>query len=148
MLSLCISHVTTIASLFPSSVFHFRAKLSKICELFFSCEKKNNEVRLVTQEYKHIKPQKRWFDGTNRSLSVRVMNKSSRYTQQIIVTQAGTMKLGLWVIQLSKFSSYPSFTVYLSTACQHLWNPDSTSNLDSWCSSISKRSPSLCGLRS
>jgi len=29
--------------------------------------------------------------GTNHSLSVRVM----RYAQQIIITQAGTMKLGL-----------------------------------------------------
>jgi len=56
---LCISPVASVASLFHSSVFHFLAKLSKICEIFFPCEKKNNEVKLVTQECKHIQPQKR-----------------------------------------------------------------------------------------
>ena len=48
MLSLCISHVASVVSPFHSSVFHFLAKLSKICEIFFSCEKKN---KLVTQEF-------------------------------------------------------------------------------------------------
>jgi len=33
--------------------------------------------------------------GTDRSLSVRVMTKSSRYAQQIIITQARAVKLGL-----------------------------------------------------
>ena len=47
MLSLCISHVASVAGSFCSSVFHFLAKLSKICENFFSCKKKNNEVRFV-----------------------------------------------------------------------------------------------------
>ena len=58
MLSLCISPVTTVASPLGSSVFHFLAKLSKICEIFI-CEKKINEVKLVTQECKYIQPQKR-----------------------------------------------------------------------------------------
>jgi len=58
MLSLCISHVATITSPFRSSVFHSLAKLSKVCEIFFSYEKKN-EVNLITQECKHIQPQKR-----------------------------------------------------------------------------------------
>ena len=40
MLPLCFSHVATVASPFCSSVFYFLAKLSKICEIFFSCEKK------------------------------------------------------------------------------------------------------------
>jgi len=56
MLSLNISHVATIASPFCSSVFHFLAKL--LSEIFFSCEKKINEVKLVTQECKYIQPQK------------------------------------------------------------------------------------------
>jgi len=47
MLSLCFSHVATIASPFRSSVFHFLAKLSKICELFFSCEKKTMKLSLL-----------------------------------------------------------------------------------------------------
>ena len=51
MLSLCISHVASVASPFRSSVFHFLGKLSKICE-------KNNEVNLVTEERKHIQLQK------------------------------------------------------------------------------------------
>jgi len=34
-----------------------------------------------------------WWHNT--SLSVRVMTKGSRYAQQIIITQAGTMKPGL-----------------------------------------------------
>ena len=45
MLSLCISHVATIASPVRTSVFHFLVKLSKICEIFFSCEK---DVKFVT----------------------------------------------------------------------------------------------------
>ena len=48
--------------------------------------KEKHEVKVVTQEFKH---------GANRSLSVRVMSNNSRYAQQIINTQAGTMKLGL-----------------------------------------------------
>ena len=36
MLSLCFSHLVTVASPFRSSVFHFLAKLSKICVIFFS----------------------------------------------------------------------------------------------------------------
>jgi len=48
--------MTTVVSPFRSSVFHFLAKRSKI---FFSCEQENNEIKLVTQECKHIQPQKR-----------------------------------------------------------------------------------------
>ena len=47
MLSLCYSHVATVASPFRSSVFHFLAKLSKICEIFFSCEKKTMKWSLI-----------------------------------------------------------------------------------------------------
>jgi len=57
--------------------------------------KENNEIKFVTQECKHIQPQKRWFGGTNPSLLVRVITKSSTYAQQIIVTRAGTVELGL-----------------------------------------------------
>jgi len=59
MLFLYISHVATVASPFRPSVFHFLAKCFKICEIFFSCEKKTNGVKLVTQECKRILPQKR-----------------------------------------------------------------------------------------
>ena len=95
MLSLCFSHVGTVANPFHSSAFRSLAKLSKIWEIFFSYEQKNIEIKLVTQECKHIQPQKRQFDGTNSGLSVRVMTKGSRYAQQITITQAGTIKLGL-----------------------------------------------------
>jgi len=47
MLSLCLNHVATVASLFPSSVFHFLAELSKICEIFFSREKKTMKLSLL-----------------------------------------------------------------------------------------------------
>ena len=43
----CFNHVATVASLFRSSVSHFLAKLSEICEIFFSREKKT--IKLVTQ---------------------------------------------------------------------------------------------------
>jgi len=49
MLSLCFNHVATIASPFRSSVFHFLAKLSKICEIFFSCEKKTMKLSLLNK---------------------------------------------------------------------------------------------------
>jgi len=45
MLSFCITHVAIVVSPFRSSVIHF---LAKIYEIFFSCEKKMNEARLVT----------------------------------------------------------------------------------------------------
>ena len=47
MLSLSFSHVATVASPFRSSLFHFLAKLSKICEIFFSCEKKTMQLSLL-----------------------------------------------------------------------------------------------------
>ena len=47
MLSLCFSHVATIACPFYASVFHFPAKLSKICEIVFSCEKKRMKLSLL-----------------------------------------------------------------------------------------------------
>ena len=47
MLSLCVSHVTTVVSPFHSSVFHFLAKFSKICEIFYSCEKKTMKLCLL-----------------------------------------------------------------------------------------------------
>ena len=63
--------------------------------------KENNEIKLVTQACKHIQPQERSFDGTNHSLSGRVMTKSARYAQKIIITQAETT-----LLELSKCSSY------------------------------------------
>jgi len=94
MRSICFSHVATIVSPFHSSVFHFLVKLSKICD-FLLIWKEKNEVKLVTQGCKHTQLQKRQFNGTNGSSSVRVMAKSSRYAQQVIITKAGTMKFGL-----------------------------------------------------
>jgi len=47
MLSLYFSHVATVASPFYSSVFHFLAKLSRICEIFFPCEKKTMKLSLL-----------------------------------------------------------------------------------------------------
>jgi len=47
MLSLCFNHVTTVASPFCSSVFHFLAKQFKICEIFFSCVKKTMKLSLL-----------------------------------------------------------------------------------------------------
>ena len=47
MLSLCVSHVATVASPFRSSVFHFLAKISKICGIFFPCEEKTMKLSLL-----------------------------------------------------------------------------------------------------
>jgi len=47
MVSLCFSHVAIVASPVHSSVFHFLAKLSKIWEIFFSCEKKKMKLSLL-----------------------------------------------------------------------------------------------------
>ena len=37
---------------------------------------------------------KRYFGGTYHNVSVQVMTKSLRYVQQIIISQAGTIKHG------------------------------------------------------
>jgi len=47
MLSLCFNHVTTRASPFRSSVFHFLAKLCEIFKIFFSREKKTMKLNLL-----------------------------------------------------------------------------------------------------
>jgi len=47
MLSLCFSHVATGASLLCSSVLHFLAKFSIICEIFISCEKKTLKLSFL-----------------------------------------------------------------------------------------------------
>jgi len=44
---LCSPYVATIASPFRFSVFHFPAKLSKICEIFLSCENKTMKLGLL-----------------------------------------------------------------------------------------------------
>jgi len=44
---LCFSHVSTGVSPFRFSVFHFLAKLSKICKIFFSCERKTMKLALL-----------------------------------------------------------------------------------------------------
>ena len=88
MLSLCFSHVATVVSPFCSIVFHFPAKLSKIWEIFFSVWKENNEINLVSKNVNTSSHRK----GNLMALTAvcRVMTKGSRYTQQIIITQAGT----------------------------------------------------------
>jgi len=47
MLCLCFNYVATVVSPFDSNVFHFLAKLSKICEIFFSWEKKTMKLSLL-----------------------------------------------------------------------------------------------------
>jgi len=47
MLSFCFSHVVTVVSPVRSSVLQFLAKLSKICKIFFSCEKKTMTLSLL-----------------------------------------------------------------------------------------------------
>jgi len=47
MLSLCFSHMANVASPFRFSVFHILAKLCKICEKFFQCEKKTMKLSLL-----------------------------------------------------------------------------------------------------
>jgi len=44
---LCAPYVATVTSSFRSSVFHFLAKLSKLWEIFFSCEKKTMKLSLL-----------------------------------------------------------------------------------------------------
>ena len=51
-----LSYDLAVVSPFHSNMFHFRAKLFKIFEIFFSCENKTNEIQLVAQECKHIQP--------------------------------------------------------------------------------------------
>jgi len=58
MLSLCFNHVATIASPHRPSVFHFLAKLSKICAIFFSCGKNPIKLTLLYKNantFSHIK---------------------------------------------------------------------------------------------
>ena len=94
MLSLCFSHVATITSPFRSSIFHFLAKLPKICEILFSCEKKTMKLSLLHKNVNTSSHRK----GNLMALTVvisSVRTKSSRYAQQIIITQAETTKLDL-----------------------------------------------------
>jgi len=58
MLSLCFGHVPTVLSPFCSSVFHFLAKLSKICEIFFSYEKKTMKLSLLHKNVNTISHRK------------------------------------------------------------------------------------------
>jgi len=92
MLSLCSSHVATITSPLHSSVFHFLAKLSKIYEMFFSCEKKTMKLRLLHKNV-NTSSHRKGNLWTNRSLSVRVITKGLKYAQQIIITRQGPSNL-------------------------------------------------------
>ena len=52
MLSLCFSHMATVASPFRSSIFHFLAKFLKFAEIFFSWEKKAMKLNLLRKNTK------------------------------------------------------------------------------------------------
>jgi len=95
MLSLCFSHVATIASPFGSSVFPFLAKLSKICEIFFSCEKKTMKLSLL---HNNVNTSSHW-KGNLMALTVtkRDMPANYHYPGRDHET---------W-FELSKFSSNP-----------------------------------------
>jgi len=99
MLFLCFSHVATVMSPFRSSVFHFLVKLSQLCEIFCSCEKKTMKLRLFQKNVNTSSHRKGNLVALTAvyqfELSVRVMTKGLRYAQPIIITQAGTTKLGL-----------------------------------------------------
>jgi len=88
MLSLCFNHVTTVASPFRSSVFHFLAKQFKICEIFFSCEKKTMKLGLL---HKNVNTSSHIKGKLIALIAVVSLTKGLRYAQQIIITQAGTM---------------------------------------------------------
>jgi len=103
MLSLRFNHVATVASLFRSSVFHFLAKLSTICEIFFSREKKTTKLSLWPKNVNissHIK-------GNLRALTAVF---SSSYDWKFEICPANYHYPGrdheTWS-ELNKFSSYP-----------------------------------------
>jgi len=48
-----LDHVATVASPFRFSVFHFLAKLSKILQIFFSCENKTMTLSLLHKKCLH-----------------------------------------------------------------------------------------------
>jgi len=84
-----------MVSPFRSSVVDFRAKFCKICEIFFSREKKKIKLSLLHKNVNTSGHRKGNLMALTASLSVWVVTKNSRYAQQIIINQAGTMKLGL-----------------------------------------------------
>ena len=74
MLSLCITHVAIVVSPFRSSVIHFLAKLSEICEIFFSWEKKTMKLSLL---HKNVNASSHIKGNLMALTTVRVMTKSS-----------------------------------------------------------------------
>ena len=75
--------------------------------------KENNEVKLVTQEYKHILPQKRELYGTNHNLSVPVMTKGLRYAQHLSLPRQGLWNL-VWIKQVFELSQVELIEFYCS----------------------------------
>jgi len=109
MLSLCFSLVVTVMSPFRSSVFHFLAKLSKICEIFFSCEKKTMKLSLLHKNLNTSSHRKGNLMALTTVYQFELWLKVG--DQQIIITRDHET----W-FELSKFSSYsrssqPSWTV-------------------------------------
>jgi len=47
MISLCFNQAATVVSPFCFNLFYFLAKLSKICEIFSSCEKRTMKLSLL-----------------------------------------------------------------------------------------------------
>ena len=78
MISPFFNHTATVAKQFHSSVFHFLAKVSKLCETFL-CEKKTMKLSLLHKNLMAITAVELWLKG-------------SRYAKQIVITQAGWVK--------------------------------------------------------
>jgi len=115
MLSLCISHLATVASPFRSSVFHFLSKLSKICELFFSWEKKTMKLSLSHKNVNTSSLKKGNLLALTAVYQFEICPANYHYPGRDHET----------LFELSKFSSYPSFTVYvLKQFCTAQMPPD------------------------
>jgi len=111
MLFLCFSHVVTVASPFRSSVFHYLAESSKICEIIFHV--KTMKLSLL---HKNVNTPSHRKSKFNSSYDYRfeICPANYRYPRRDHET---------W-FELSKFSSYPGLS-YLSFTVQRLlsnWN--------------------------
>ena len=100
MLSLCSPYVATIASPFRSSVFHFLAKLPKICKIFFSCAKRTMKLSLLHKNVNtssHRKGNLTALISSSYDLKFEIFPANYHYPGRDHET---------W-FELSKFSSYP-----------------------------------------
>jgi len=96
--------VVIVASPFRFSVFHFLAKLSKICKIFFSCEKKTMKLSLLNENVNRSSHRKSHLMALTVVYQFELWLKVQDMPSKLSLSRQGPWNL-VWVKQVWELSA-------------------------------------------